>query len=230
MKVDDRTYFTLKRLHSLSGVLPIGGFVLVHFFTNAKSLQGPAHFDKAAQELASIPFILLIEAGTIWVPILFHAVLGMLIAGTSKPNLAHFGYPKNWNYVAQRASGILLFAFIAYHTWSTRFSQDYLNSASAYQFMSEHFAHPGVFAFYVVGVIATGFHLGNGLFGFSIHWGLATGRRAQDVAARIGLAVGVAVSIIGLLSILGFRGLRLDFMQKPHSKPHQEVVYQGGQH
>lgn len=229
MKVDDRTYFALKRLHSLSGLLPIGGFVLVHLFTNAKSLQGPAHFDKAAEELAGIPFILLIEAGAIWLPILFHAVLGLLIAGTSRPNVIRHGYLKNWGYVLQRASGVLLFAFIAYHTWATRFSAEYLNSASAYQYMSEHFAHPGVFAFYVLGVAAAGFHLGNGLFGFSIHWGLATGRRAQDVAARIGVAVSVAVTLVGLLSILGFRGLRLDFLQKPHSRPHHEVVYQGGQ-
>ena len=229
MKVDDRTYFLLKRLHSLSGVLPIGGFVLVHLFTNAKALQGASHFDQAAQELASIPFILLIEAGTIWVPILFHAVLGMLIAGTWKPNVAQHGYPRNWAYVLQRVSGLWLFAFIAYHTWSTRFSHDYLYSASPYQFMSEHLAHPGVFVFYVLGVIAAGYHLGNGLFGFAIHWGLVTGRRAQDMAARVGMVVSVGVALIGLLSILGFRGLRLDFLQKPHSEPHHEVVYQGGQ-
>lgn len=229
MKVDDRTYFLLKRLHSLSGVVPIGGFVLVHLFTNAKALQGAEHFDKAAQELASIPFILAIEAGTIWVPILFHAVLGLMIAGTSKPNLPHYGYRSNWSYVFQRLSGVLLFAFIAYHTWATRFSAEYLNSASAYRYMSDHFAHPGVFAFYVLGVIAAGFHLGNGLFGFAIHWGLASGRRAQEAAARLGFAVSVVVSIVGLLAIMGFRGLRLDFMQKPHSKPHHELVHQGGQ-
>lgn len=229
MKVDDRTWFLLKRLHSLSGVLPIGGFVLVHLFTNAKALQGAEHFDKAASELASIPFILLIEAGTIWLPILFHTVLGMSIAGSSAPNAIRHGHPRNWAYVWQRISGVFLFAFIAYHTWSTRFSGDYLESASAYQFMSEHLAHPGVFAFYALGVIATGFHLGNGLFGFAIHWGIATGRRSQDVAARLGLAVSVGVAVLGLLAILGFRGLRLDFFQKPHSKPHQEIVYQGGQ-
>jgi len=229
MKVDDRTWFLLKRLHSLSGLLPIGGFVLVHLSTNAKALQGPAHFDQAAAELAGIPFILLIEAGTVWLPILFHTVLGLMIAGTSAPNALRHPYARNRAYVLQRASGVFLFAFIAYHTWSTRFSSDYLHSASPYQYMSEHLAHPGVFAFYALGVIATAYHLGNGLFGFAIHWGIATGRRSQDVAARLGVAVSVGVAALGLLAILGFRGLRLDFMQKPHSQPHHEIVYQGGQ-
>jgi succinate dehydrogenase / fumarate reductase cytochrome b subunit len=229
MKVDDRTYFTLKRLHSLTGVVPIGAFVLVHLSTNAKALQGPAHFDKAAAELAGIPFVLLIEAAGIWLPILFHMVLGLVIAGTAQANLARHGYARNWQYTLQRATGVLLLLFIAYHLWSTRFAHEYLHSVSAYQYMSDHLAHPGVFAFYALGVVATAYHLGNGLFGFSIHWGLATGRRAQAWASRIGMAVFVGVAALGLLAMLGFRGLRLDFMQKPHAQPHHEMTYQGGQ-
>ena len=40
MKISDRTYFTLKRLHSLTGVVPVGLFLLEHLYTNARSLQG----------------------------------------------------------------------------------------------------------------------------------------------------------------------------------------------
>src|SRR5204862_336824 len=56
MKVSDRTYFTLKRLHSLSGVVPIGLFLLEHLYTNARSLQGPAAFDAAVADLARLAF------------------------------------------------------------------------------------------------------------------------------------------------------------------------------
>ena len=230
MKVSDRQYFTLKRLHSLSGVVPVGLFLLEHFFTNAKALQGPEAFDKAAADLAGLPFVVLLEAFGIWLPILFHLVVGVMIASTSQSNLGKHGYARNWQYTLQRASGVILIFYIVYHTWSTRFSADYMNSVSAYQYVNQHLANAGVFAFYVLGILSACYHFGNGLFGFAIHWGIVTGRRAQQVAARIGLLVFLGLAVVGILSLLGFKGLRLDFLQKPHSSSHASVVYQGGQH
>lgn len=230
MKVSDRQYFTLKRLHSLSGVVPVGLFLLEHFFTNAKALQGPEAFDKAAAELAGLPFVLLLEAFGIWLPILFHMIVGVMIATTSQSNLGKHGYARNWQYTLQRASGVILIFYIVYHTWSTRFSGEYLNSVSAYQYVNQHLANVGVFAFYLLGILSACYHFGNGLFGFAIHWGIVTGHKAQRVAAQLGLVVFVGLAIVGILSLLGFKGLRLDFLQKPHSASHASVVYEGGQH
>jgi succinate dehydrogenase / fumarate reductase, cytochrome b subunit len=228
MKVSDRTYFTLKRLHSLTGVLPVGVFLVEHLFTNSRSLQGAASFDKAAMELAQLPFVVVIEALGIWLPILFHMVLGILIATTAQSNAGKHGYARNWQYTLQRATGILLVFYIFYHTWALRFASDYLTSASAYAYVNEHLAHPGILAFYVLGTVAACYHFGNGLFGFAIHWGLVTGRGAQRMASRFGLAVFLALSLLGIASLLGFRGLRLDVFQKPHSNEHGQVVMTGG--
>ena len=228
VKVSDRTYFVLRRLHSLTGVVPVGVFLVEHLFTNARSLQGPAAFDQAAAELARIPFVVLIEALGIWFPILFHLVLGIFIASTGQANLARHGGERNWHYALQRATGILLAFFILYHTWSTRFDARYLASESAYEYVYRHLEHPGVLAFYALGVLAASYHLGNGLFGFAVHWGLVTGRRAQRLAGRVGLAVGAALAVLGLAALLGFRGLRLDFLQKPHAQEHDTVVLEGG--
>ena len=230
MKISDRAYFTLKRLHSLTGVLPVGVFLVEHLFTNSRSLQGPESFDRAAMELAQLPFVVVIEALGIWLPILFHMVLGILIATTAQSNAGKHGYARNWQYTLQRASGILLVFYILYHTWALRFAGDYLTSASAYAYVNEHLANPGVMAFYVLGTVAACYHFGNGLFGFAIHWGLVTGHRAQRMASRFGLAVFLALSLLGLASLFGFRGLRLDVFQKPHSNEHGQVVMTGGRH
>jgi succinate dehydrogenase / fumarate reductase cytochrome b subunit len=227
MKVPDRTYFVLRRLHSLSGVVPVGVFLLEHFFTNARSLQGPEAFDQAAAELARIPFVVLLEALGIWLPILFHLVLGIFIATTSQANLARHGTGRNWHYTLQRATGVFLVFFLLYHTWSTRFDPDYLRSASAYGYVREHLAHPGVLTFYVIGVLAACYHFGNGLFGFAVHWGLVTSARAQRAAGRAGLLVAAGLAALGLAALLGFRGLRLDFLQKPHAQDHGTVVMGG---
>ena len=99
MKVSDRTYFVLKRLHSLTGVVPIGLFLLEHFFTNSRALQGEGAFNQAAKELAQIPYVALVEALGIWLPILFHAVLGVIIATTGQVNVGRHGYARNWQYL-----------------------------------------------------------------------------------------------------------------------------------
>ncbi len=228
MKVTDRTYFTLKRLHSLTGVVPIGLFLLEHLYTNARALQGPAAFDGAAAELARLPFVVLIEAFGIWLPIVFHMVLGVLIATTSQANVGKHGYARNWQYTLQRATGVLLVFYLIYHTWALRFDAGYLNSTSAYEYVNRHLANPAVLAFYVLGTLAACYHFGNGLFGFAIHWGLVTSRPAQRQMARLGIAVFLALSALGLASLLGFRGVRADILQKPHASEHGAVVLARG--
>lgn len=231
MKVSDRTYFTLKRLHSLSGVVPIGLFLLEHLLTNAKALQGPAAFDAAAAELARIPAVLVIEALGIWAPIAFHMVLGILIATTAQANLGKHGYSRNWQYLLQRVTGLLLVFYIVYHMWALRFSADYLNSASAYAYVNQHLQKPAVLAFYVLGILSACYHFGNGLYGFAIHWGLVTSRDGQRRVGQIGFAVFLALSALGIGSLFGFQGLRTDFLQKPHAFEHAApATPEGGSH
>lgn len=230
MKVSDRSYDTLKRLHSLSGVVPIGLFLLEHFFTNSKALQGAAAFDGAAAELARIPYVTLVEALGIWLPIAFHMVLGVLIATSAQTNVGRHGYARNWQYLLQRVSGIVLVFYILFHTWMTRFNPEYLSSPSPYAFMRAQVSHPGIFLFYAVGIVAACFHLGNGLFGFAIHWGLATGRTAQRMAARLAFAVFIVLTLVGLNALLAFsgHGLYPDWLTKPHASEGNSVVLQGG--
>jgi succinate dehydrogenase / fumarate reductase cytochrome b subunit len=118
--------------------------------------------------------------------------------------------------------------FIVFHTWATRFSSEYLNSVSAFEYMREHLSHPGVFAFYAVGIAAACFHFGNGLFGFAIHWGLVTGVKAQRQVARLGLVAGLVLTLVGFNALLGFLGAGVNLFQKPHAAPHEAVVVTGG--
>ncbi|NOT35634.1 MAG: succinate dehydrogenase [Candidatus Eisenbacteria bacterium] len=230
MRVSDSTYYTLKRLHSLSGVVPIGAFLLEHFLTNSRALQGAAAFDRAAAELAGLPYVVLLEAGGIWMPILFHMVLGILIATTSQANLDRHGYARNWHYSLQRFSGLFLVLYLVYHTWSTRFSAEAMSAPSLFAYMREHLSHPGVFAFYVLGVIAACYHFGNGLFGFAIHWGLVTSRSAQRWAGRAAMAVVVVLSLVGINALLAFTGHGLNLFQKHAPPPADVTVMNASEH
>jgi succinate dehydrogenase / fumarate reductase cytochrome b subunit len=88
-----------------------------------------------------------------------------------------------------------------------------------------------VFVFYVIGIVSACWHLGNGLFGFAIHWGLATGRSAQRLVGRLAFGVFVVLTLVALNSLLAFtgHGIYPKWITKPHATESLSVVYQGGQ-
>jgi succinate dehydrogenase / fumarate reductase cytochrome b subunit len=206
MRISRRTTYMLKRLHSLTGVVPVGLFLLWHLFANSYAMHGPEAFNGIAGLLAGLPYVQLIELFGIAVPILIHMVLGVVIITTGQPNVGRYRHPTNWAYLLQRLSGIVLVAYIIYHTWTTRLSPQVLaGDQDLFTLMTSRLASPWMFAFYVLGVVSAAWHFGNGLFGFAIHWGLATGLRAQRAVARVGYALFVILSLVGINSLLAFR-------------------------
>lgn len=198
------TRTTLKRLHSLSGVVPIGAFLIEHFFTNSFALFGPEVFNAKVEFLTSLPYVVVLEVGLIGVPILFHAVLGVVIWWSSESNVFRYGYFRNWMYSLQRASGVFLVAFIAVHVYKTRLSG--VESGEMFQHMAGYLADPAWMVFYVLGVLAASFHFGNGLFTFGISWGLLPGTRSQRWAEWVTMGIFVVMSLVGLNALLAFRG------------------------
>ena len=171
----DLRHFLLRRLHSLSGVVPIGAFFFVHMYTNYQAVGagGPARFDEHVKNLQENPAIVWAEIFGIGVPILFHALYGLFIAGEARFNAGRYRFGANWRYVLQRVTGVLLLFFIAYHVWNTRLAtvfnpEDFAASHGhiSFAYMSEYLTatHFGVptWLIYVVGVVATTFHLANG--------------------------------------------------------------------
>ncbi len=53
--------FILRKLHQLSGIVPLGAFILEHFYTNSKAVNpttGVRDFNEAVATLQGIPYIL----------------------------------------------------------------------------------------------------------------------------------------------------------------------------
>ncbi len=142
----DRHYHLLRRLHSLTGIVPIGVFLIAHLVTNSSILWGGlalrgepdlgaepslreggvAYF---AEEVIwineQIPHLLLIEI-TLWVSIAFHSILGFYYALTGKSNTTRYAYQANWRYTLQRISGYIGILFIIYHVATLRWGWTFL--------------------------------------------------------------------------------------------------------
>ncbi len=196
--------FYLRRLHSLTGVLPIGVFLLEHFFTNSFAMFGPEVYNSKVEFFMGLPYVLLIEITAIWIPILFHGAYGCYIAFTGQANTLRYGYFRNWMYLMQRLTGIAAFAFIFYHVYATRISGLITGQHVSFESVSRSLENPFVLAFYVMGILSASYHLGNGLFGFLITWGIAIGEKAQRGVSILCAIVSAGMAVFGLAALSYF--------------------------
>lgn len=196
----DSSYFWDK-LHSLSGIIPIGAFLVEHFWSNSYALVSPEHYNATAAGLEQIPWRVPVEFCLIWLPIVFHGCYGLWIWWRGKSNVLAHPWIANWLYTLQRWTGIIAFAYIIWHVWLERFAT---HGRSTYAGVASDFAHPSYAAFYVLGILAASFHLGNGVWNFCCKWGIAVTPRAQRAAGWLGAFVGVVFTVVGLLIVAGF--------------------------
>lgn len=200
----DRRRFLLRRLHSLSGLVPIGLYVLIHLGINSFAASGEEIYDGIAEFLESLPYLIFIEIPLIWVPILFHGVYGVIIHARGEENPFQYAYANNWMYSLQRWTGVISFAFIGWHFWQTRLANYLYGVPIDFQLMARIFDDPMWVAVYVVGLTAVSFHLANGLRTFLLTWGIVVGSRARVVAARLCAAFGVLVLVVSLAAVWAF--------------------------
>ncbi len=204
--------FVFRKLHQLSGIIPLGVFILEHFYTNSKALSGAADFNGAVADLQSIPYVLFIEIGGIFIPLLYHAIYGMFITFEARPNNLSYPYPRNWFYTIQRTTGIILFFFIFFHVLNFRFGLiPGLNTKSvathaneAFDIVRGEFSIPLIFAVYVVGITSTVWHFANGLWLFAVDWGIVIGARAQRMAGYACIAFGAFLLAVGINAMVAF--------------------------
>jgi succinate dehydrogenase / fumarate reductase cytochrome b subunit len=204
--------FVLRKLHQLSGIVPLGVFLLEHFYTNSKALTGPKDFNTAVSDLQSIPYILFVEIGGIFIPLIYHAVYGLFITFEARPNNLSYPYPRNWFYTIQRITGIILFFFIAFHVLNFRFGMiPGLNTDSvathpnqAFNIVQREFLNPWIFFIYVIGVGATVWHLANGIWLFLVDWGITIGAKAQRITGYACIAAGLVLFAVGINAMVAF--------------------------
>ena len=196
--------FRNRRLHSLLGIFPIGLFILEHFFTNSFAIHGAAIYNGKIEFFKELPYLLAIETLFIFLPLLFHGLYGLYIVYTGEPNNLQYGYFRNWMYLVQRVTGVILLFFIGWHVYVTRISALLYGTEVSYQYMAQMFQNPVVFWWMVIGIISASFHFANGIWSFCIVWGITTGPKAQKRMGWITLVLFGVLAIVGIRALLAF--------------------------
>jgi len=197
-----KTSYLLRKLHSLSGIVPVGAFLAEHFWSNSAALVSRERYNETSQELQTIPFRVFVEWGFIFLPILFHGGYGVYIWLRGESNVSQYPWVKNWLYTFQRYTGLIAFAYVGWHVYTQRWLT---HGMSTYAEMAQQLLNPWALAFMFVGVVASSFHLGVGIWNFLCKWGLAATVRAQRAAGQLGVVIGVVFSCVGILIVLSFR-------------------------
>jgi succinate dehydrogenase/fumarate reductase cytochrome b subunit (b558 family) len=219
-----RRAFLLKKLHSLTGIVPVGGYMCFHLWENATALQGQDRFTEMVQGINHMPYVWLLEWILILIPLGFHAVYGVALALKGKPNVGHYTYSRNWMYTLQRVTGILAFLFIGYHLWEIWW-QKMTGHTTPEQFYSTLCASlsstmggvPVIALVYILGIAACVFHFANGLWGFCFSWGITVSRRSQRMAAVVFGVLGIAIFLLGANTAIYFAtGSRISIGMAEH--------------
>ena len=199
-------HFWLRRVHSLSGIVPVGGFLAFHLYENYTATKGADAYNRMTRTLQDLPFAVAMEVLIIVVPLFFHGVYGLFITSTAKPNVISNSYVRNGMYFFQRVTGVIVFAFILFHLWTTRLVQlqDH-ESLDLFRQVQSAVANPWIYAFYLAGILSATFHLANGIWSFSIVWGLTIGPKAQRRMQYVSATVFLVLSYIGVWGIQAFR-------------------------
>jgi succinate dehydrogenase / fumarate reductase cytochrome b subunit len=218
-----RYEFLLRRLHSLLGLVPVGAFLFIHLATNVSILDGPETYQARVTQIHSLGPMTLwtVEWLFIFLPILFHGLIGSLIVLRGKRNVHLYPYRENFRYTLERATGVITFAFILWHVFQTRgwfqsewwvahvthplgggefdAAQAAVTSAAAIQHST------AVLVFYVIGLLCSTYHLANGTWTAGITWGVWTTPHAQRWANYPCAALGLGLLVMGLSALAGMR-------------------------
>ena len=114
------TSYLLRKLHSLTGIVPVGAFLAEHFWSNSTALVGARQYNETSQELQTIPFRIFVEWAFIFLPILYHGGYGVYIWLHGKSNVSQYPWVRNWLYTLQRYTGLIAFAYIGWHLYTER--------------------------------------------------------------------------------------------------------------
>jgi succinate dehydrogenase / fumarate reductase, cytochrome b subunit len=200
--------FLWRKLHSLSGIVPIGAFLIEHLISNFEALNGPLAYAEQVKFLNGLPLVRVLEWAFIFIPLAFHAGYGVFIAFRGRVNVNVYPWAGNWMYLMQRITGLIAFAYIIQHVWRQRFSGVSLpeHPGAAFAKVQHELANPWMLAIYVIAMIATTWHFAYGIWLFAAKWGITPGNRARKRFGYVCAVFGTALCVLGLASLWAFVG------------------------
>ena len=171
------SHFLLRRIHSLTGIVPVGLFLVYHLYLQLYLHYGAEIYNNEVNSFYDSPLATWALVIVVYIPLLFHSLLGVLLVFENKvqPSYTYFSHLLYW---LQRISGIGVLLFIIAHVWNAKLGPWIAGTwGTHFEHLSSGFAEPetGMLTktVYLLGVLGAVFHFANGLNTFCMTWGIA---------------------------------------------------------
>jgi len=206
-----RESFFWHKLHSLTGVLPIGFYMIQHLTLNSFSLAGAEKFNGVIGFFSAIPahVLLVLEIGVLGLPILFHSIYGLFITARADLNYANpkYRFAQNRMFLFQRITGVALFFFLIAHVMTTTVVAK-LKGHEHIEFAAWHAKLTAngniVLILYMIGVVAAAYHLAYGIWNFCIRWGITVSEVSQRRMQAFSFGFFWFCVLLGWAALFGF--------------------------
>lgn len=174
-----RSSFLRARAASALAIAPLGVWTVIHLWNNLSAFRGADAWAAAVTDYPH-PVAEAVTGVVVLLPLAIHTVWGIGRLATSRPNNLRYRWYANLKYLLQRLAGVGLLLFIGAHLWLAllhpRIEEGH---AETFADLAQHMHfHTPTLAVYVLGVLATAYHLANGAQTFCMSWGIVSSQRA----------------------------------------------------
>ena len=177
------SYFITRRIHSLTGLVPVGLFLVYHLYLQLYLHSGAEVYNEVINSFYDSPLAIWSLVIVVYIPLFFHAFFGIRLIFESKvqPSYTCFSHLLYW---LQRISGVGVLLFTIAHVWNAQLGPWVAGTwGTHFEHLSSGFADPdsGLItkAVYLLGTVGAVFHFSNGLNTFCMTWGIALTQKSQ---------------------------------------------------
>ncbi len=197
-----RSSFLRARAASALAIAPLGVWTAIHLWNNLSAFRGADAWAAAVTEYPH-PLAQAITGVVVLLPLAIHTVWGIGRLATSRPNNIRYPWYLNFKYLLQRLAGVGLLLFLGAHLWLAllhpRIEEGH---AETFADLAQHMHfHAPTLAVYVLGVLATAYHLANGAQTFCMSWGIVSTQRGFRRLEGWALALFVLLLLVGWAAI-----------------------------
>jgi succinate dehydrogenase/fumarate reductase cytochrome b subunit (b558 family) len=177
-----------ERLFSLSGLVPLGAFLVAHLWMQSRVLFGPRPFGSAAPNA----LLVVLDVALVLAPLFFHAAYGAFLTVKRRSLASPRPYPRPVA-ILMRITGVVALLFVIAHVYTARVTfagargAD-LESVLAPLLSGTTVGAPLVAIGYMVGLASVTFHFAVGVWGFFAQRSAGTRRVVAYACGAAGLA------------------------------------------
>jgi len=105
------SHFLMRRIHSLTGVVPVGLFLVYHLYLQLYLHSGAETYNTAVNSFYDSPLAIWTLVIVVYIPLFFHAFLGvrLIFESTVQPSYTYFSHLLYW--CSESAASAYSFSF-----------------------------------------------------------------------------------------------------------------------